>query len=331
MVFRPDAGRRGQPALGGHHGRRRRDRRPDAGPCRTGRRRGPRPRTRSARPGERWPQAGAPDLAAPSGPADSCFATIYRAENREPSALAAWPVMLGDAALPGRPVILALHPGTRAALMTARVALPTGVRVVEPLGYRTSLALQLHAAAVITDSGGIQREAAWLGTPCLVLRSSTEWVEAVDESAGRMVVIGLDRARATRELATLAPTTTSANVARARAATVDLVPSGAARRIVEALEIRPLTPFPSGRAQIAQSVEELAGDRPVVVRHAARRGIPGDGQPECRRLGDPDCLAHGNAPARPGRSSRGAGRRLPARGWSDSPGRRRCPGARGAD
>ena len=41
---------------------------------------------------------------------------------------------------------------------------------IEPQGYRTSLALQLHAAAVLTDSGGVQRESAWLGVPCLVLR-----------------------------------------------------------------------------------------------------------------------------------------------------------------
>ena len=64
--------------------------------------------------------------------------------------------------------------------------------MVEPQGYRTSLALQLHAAAVLTDSGGVQREAAWLGVPCLVLRDTTEWVEAVAGSEGRMVVVGLD-------------------------------------------------------------------------------------------------------------------------------------------
>ena len=73
------------------------------------------------------------------------------------------------------------------------------------LGYRTSLTLQLHAAAVLTDSGGVQREAAWLGTPCLVLRSTTEWTEAVRDSAGRMVVVGLDRRAVANELERLAP------------------------------------------------------------------------------------------------------------------------------
>ena len=133
-------------------------------------------------------------------------------------------------------MILALHPGTRVPLESSGVVLPPGVRIVEPLGYRTSITLQLHAAAVITDSGGVQREAAWLGTPCLVLRPATEWVEAVADSAGRMVVVGLDRARAANELARLAPEKTSEALARRRAETLDLQPAGAARRIVEALD-----------------------------------------------------------------------------------------------
>ena len=188
--------------------------------------------------GDALAAAGAPDLAVGVGlrPGGYLFATIHRAENREASALAAWPAILGDAALPGRPVILALHPGTRAALEAAGITLPAGIRVVEPLGYRTSLTLQLHAAAVITDSGGVQRESAWLGTPCLVLRSTTEWTEAVEESTGRMVLVGLDRARASRELARLAPSTGSEALARARADGLRLPPAGASRRIVEALE-----------------------------------------------------------------------------------------------
>ena len=186
--------------------------------------------------GDALAAAGAPDLAAALRPGGFVFATLHRAENREQPALVAWAAILGDAVRPDRRLILALHPGTRVALENAGIVLPPGIRVVEPLGYRTSLTLQLHAAAVITDSGGIQREAAWLGTPCLVLRSATEWVEAVSDSAGRMVVVGLDRARAAIELVRLAPAGTSEELARARAETLDLRPAGAARRIVETLE-----------------------------------------------------------------------------------------------
>ena len=99
--------------------------------------------------------------------------------------------------------------------------------------------VQLHAAAVLTDSGGVQREAAWLGTPCLVLRSTTEWTEAVNESQGRMVVVGLDRAAVANELARVAPAARSSAAARMRARSLSLRPAGAARRIVDALDTGP--------------------------------------------------------------------------------------------
>ena len=149
--------------------------------------------------------------------------------------MTAWAGLFGAVASADRPVVLALHPGTRVALEEAGIELPAGVRVVEPQGYRTTLALQLHAAAVLTDSGGVQREAAWLGVPCLVLRGTTEWVEAVAGSDGRMVVIGLDRDRAVRELARLAATSEAPDQARSRAATVEVRPAGAVDAIVAAL------------------------------------------------------------------------------------------------
>jgi UDP-N-acetylglucosamine 2-epimerase len=170
-------------------------------------------------------------------PGGYVFATIHRAANRAPESMMAWTSILADAAA-DRPVVLALHPGTRDALDAAGIALADGIRVVEPQPYRTSIALQLHAAAVVTDSGGIQREAAWLGTPCLVLRSTTEWVELV-EQAGRVVVVDLDRARAAEELTRLAPLDRSVELARDRAAGLDLQPSGAAEAIVAARERGP--------------------------------------------------------------------------------------------
>ena len=167
------------------------------------------------------------------------FATVHRAENREPGALRAWSSLLGEVARSDRPVILALHPGTRAALEAADLALPGTVRVIAPQGYRTTLALQLHAAAVMTDSGGVQREAAWLGVPCLVLRERTEWVEAVAASAGRMVLVGLDAQRAVAELDRLAGLLTAPADASARAAGSGFAPAGAAAAIVAALGERP--------------------------------------------------------------------------------------------
>jgi UDP-N-acetylglucosamine 2-epimerase len=165
------------------------------------------------------------------------FATVHRAENRLPGALRSWAALLDRVARPDRPVILAIHPGTRLALEREGIELSPAVRLVDPQGYRTSLTLQLHAAAVVTDSGGVQREAAWLGVPCLVLRGTTEWVEAVAGSGGRMVVVGLDAELAERVLAELAPLDRSADLARERAAAFDLAPAGAAAAIVAALEV----------------------------------------------------------------------------------------------
>jgi UDP-GlcNAc3NAcA epimerase len=163
------------------------------------------------------------------------FATLHRAENRTPEALAAWVGLVGGVASEERPVVVATHPGTRVALLRAGVELPANVVLLDPLGYRSSLALQLHSAAVLTDSGGVQRESAWLGVPCLVLRGTTEWIEAVAGSGGRMVVVGLDRDLVRRELERLAPPTEAPRLARERAAGLDLAPAGAADAIVAGL------------------------------------------------------------------------------------------------
>jgi UDP-N-acetylglucosamine 2-epimerase len=162
------------------------------------------------------------------------FATIHRLENRSGESVAAWAALLGAVARADRPVLLALHPGTSAALEATGIALAPTVRVIPPQGYRTALALQLHAAAVLTDSGGIQREASWLGVPCLVLRGSTEWTEAIEGSAGTIALIGLDRDRAVAELAHLAPANAPDPAAR-RVQDLDLRPAGADLMIAEAI------------------------------------------------------------------------------------------------
>ena len=172
-------------------------------------------------------------------PGGYLFATIHRAENRLPDAIVSWTALLAAVARSDRPVVLALHPGTREALARTGTSLAGDIRVIEPQGYRTTLTLQLHAAAVLTDSGGVQREAAWLGVPCLILRSTTEWLEAVEESAGAMVVVGLDRDRAVAALDELAPIEKSREAARERAVRGTVEPAGAVDAIVAALETIP--------------------------------------------------------------------------------------------
>jgi UDP-N-acetylglucosamine 2-epimerase len=95
------------------------------------------------------------------------------------------------AALP-TPAIFPVHPRTRARLeaagLTDRLG---GVRLVPPLGYLDFLKLARHARAVLTDSGGVQKEAYLLGVPCVTLRDTTEWVETVE--SGWNVLVDLDR------------------------------------------------------------------------------------------------------------------------------------------
>jgi UDP-N-acetylglucosamine 2-epimerase len=172
-------------------------------------------------------------------PGGFLLATVHRAENRAPEAMAAWTGLLDSVATADRPVILPLHPGTRAALTAAGVALTGNVIPIEPQGYATALALQLHAAAVLTDSGGVQRESAWLGVPCLVLRTTTEWVETIGGAGSSAVLVGLDRVAAVRELALRAPADRSAELATERARTLSLRGAGAAERISAVLAADP--------------------------------------------------------------------------------------------
>lgn len=115
------------------------------------------------------------------------FATLHRAElTGDPDRLIQVLETLGRLELP---VLLALHPRTRAVLVQAgdertRIGQLT---IIEPVGYLESLALTGSASLVVTDSGGIQREAYWLGVPCITLRRETEWTETVDLGANVLV------------------------------------------------------------------------------------------------------------------------------------------------
>jgi len=163
------------------------------------------------------------------------FATVHRAENRSPDAIRGWAGVLQAVARADRPVVLALHPGTRAALEALGIELDPSVLVVDPLGYRSSLAAQLHAAAVLTDSGGVQREAAWLGTPCLVLRRTTEWVETLEGEAPTSVLVGLDASLARETLDRLAPPDRAPEDAAGRARGRTIATDGATESIARLL------------------------------------------------------------------------------------------------
>jgi UDP-GlcNAc3NAcA epimerase len=111
-----------------------------------------------------------------------CLATIHRAENTDdPARLSAILGALGT--LSGElPVVLPLHPRTRAAMQRDRLA-DHGhpeLRLIEPLSYGEMAALEAAARVIVTDSGGVQKEAFFHGVPCVTVRTETEWTELVD-------------------------------------------------------------------------------------------------------------------------------------------------------
>jgi UDP-N-acetylglucosamine 2-epimerase (non-hydrolysing)/UDP-GlcNAc3NAcA epimerase len=119
------------------------------------------------------------------------LATAHRAGNvDDPERLQALVELL--IAVP-EDVILPLHPRTRARLEAAGLLdrLAARVELLAPQGYLDFTSLLVHARAVLTDSGGVQKEAYLAGVPCVTLRDTTEWIETVD--SGWNVLVGLDR------------------------------------------------------------------------------------------------------------------------------------------
>jgi UDP-N-acetylglucosamine 2-epimerase (non-hydrolysing)/UDP-GlcNAc3NAcA epimerase len=98
------------------------------------------------------------------------------------------------------PAVLPLHPRTRARLETAGLlGRLSGLHLTQPLGYLDFTTLLHHAAAVLTDSGGVQKEAYLAGVRCITLRDTTEWTETID--AGWNTLVDLDTERALTALA----------------------------------------------------------------------------------------------------------------------------------
>lgn len=112
------------------------------------------------------------------------LATLHRQENTDdPARLRA---IVSTLAGLGRPVVLPLHPRTRSRLRQLRLRPGGALRLIAPVPYLDSLRWLSEARAVLTDSGGMQKEAFILGTPCVTLRRQTEWVETLEAGANRL-------------------------------------------------------------------------------------------------------------------------------------------------
>ncbi len=129
-------------------------------------------------------------------PGEYCVATVHRAGNTKVAARLA-DIFEGLRRIP-YPVVLPLHPRTRAAIeqheLNVQFDSPpvssndrSRLVVIDPVSYLDMLQLQQNAAFVLTDSGGMQKEAYYLGVPCVTLRDETEWVETVQVGWNRLV------------------------------------------------------------------------------------------------------------------------------------------------
>lgn len=113
------------------------------------------------------------------------LSTIHRAENTDSEErLRSIFSALLEMASPDCPVVLPLHPRTRGCLerygLLPALEKHPGICLTSPLGFLDMVALEKHATAILTDSGGVQKEAYFHRTPCITLRDETEWVETVD-------------------------------------------------------------------------------------------------------------------------------------------------------
>jgi len=126
-------------------------------------------------------------------PKSYALATVHRAENTD-QLERLWAIFEGleRVAKEGLPVVLPLHPRTQKQLNALGIH-PKKVQVLDPVSYLDMLVLEKNARVILTDSGGVQKEAFFFRVPCVTLREETEWVETVE--AGWNTLVGYDPKR----------------------------------------------------------------------------------------------------------------------------------------
>ena len=129
------------------------------------------------------------------------LATVHRPENTD--APDKFRAILSALDAANEPVVFPIHPRARKVLDALGHRPRPHVKLVDPLGYLDMVLLEQSARMILTDSGGVQKEAYWLGVPCVTLRPETEWVETVE--AGWNVLVGADSSRIVEQMRSFSP------------------------------------------------------------------------------------------------------------------------------
>lgn len=129
------------------------------------------------------------------------FVTIHRAENTDKRVnLQNIFQAFGESS---EAIILPIHPRTKKMLKQFKIKVHRNLRIIEPLGYLDSLQLQANAKKILTDSGGVQKEAYLLKVPCITLRNETEWIETVKD--GWNIVVGVNPEKIKKAINSFSP------------------------------------------------------------------------------------------------------------------------------
>ena len=130
------------------------------------------------------------------------LATIHRAENtNDPKRLKGIIEALNEC---GKKVVLPLHPRTKKYIEEYGFSLNNNIEIIEPIGPLDMINLEMNAEKIVTDSGGVQKEAFFMAKPCITMRDETEWIETVEN--GWNVIVGTDKEKIVDSILNFYPT-----------------------------------------------------------------------------------------------------------------------------
>ncbi len=142
-------------------------------------------------------------------PKEYYLLTIHRAENTDDKNRLKNIMLALLEISKGKPVVFPVHPRTKKTLEKLHVSQGASnkLRMIEPVSYFDMLMLLKNAEKILTDSGGVQKEAYIFGIPCITMRNNTEWIETVE--SGWNVIVGADQKKITESILKSSPTTNS--------------------------------------------------------------------------------------------------------------------------